>query len=190
MSQLKNKLQFLLYQQLSDSLIYESEWVEWEAKHRFSIFGIILPNWLSKIIQKICNLVSHILLKCRVQILKNYKDKAKRPLLTFVSMSLIFPISYFLLPSQNSLEVLLDPSKDVMFIMELHKLHKIGKKSTNQQKVVWNFSQLALKNDLGVLQHGLPHSVWIILWKNFKNFLKWSKKAVIGGSRILRFGTI
>ena len=64
----------------------------WWAKHRFDSFGIIIPNGLSKVIQRICNLVFYILWELCVQILKNYKDKAKRPSLTFASMSLICPI--------------------------------------------------------------------------------------------------
>ena len=70
-----------------------SKWMFWEAKDRFCIFGKNSPNWLSKIKQRVCNLVFHILWELYVQILKNHENKAKRPLLKFVSMSLTCPIS-------------------------------------------------------------------------------------------------
>ena len=77
-----------------------SKWMFWEAKDRFCIFGKNSPNWLSKIKQRVCNLVFHI------QILKNHENKAKRPLLKFVSMSLTCPIS-------NGMFLLLKCSKSV-----------------------------------------------------------------------------
>ena len=128
-------------------------------KQRFGIFGMIIWNWLSKII-RICNLVFHILWEVRVQILKNYEDKAKRPLLKFVSMFLIFPISNGMFPSQSAAKVLLESNKN---------LHNIGRKSTKsslQSKTetlhIWNNdSKLSLKNYIGVLQHGLPYSLGI-----------------------------
>ena len=154
------------------------KWVVWWAKHRFSIFDIIIENGLSKIIQRICNLVFHIPWELCVQILKNYEDKAKRPLLTFVSMPLIYPISNGMFPSQKALKVLLEP-KDFIFIMELYKWHKIGRKSTKsslQSKTqtlhLWNNdSKLALKNYKGILQYGWADSVGIS-WQNLKNSLK------------------
>ena len=45
---------------------------------------------------------------------KSHEDKAKRPLLTFVSMSLICPISNGMFPSQSAPKVLLDPNKDII----------------------------------------------------------------------------
>ena len=60
----------------------------------------------------------------------NHENKAKRRLLTFVSMSLICPISNGMFLSQSAPKVLLDPNKDIRFIMELCKLHKIGRKTT------------------------------------------------------------
>ena len=45
-------------------------WVVWEAKQKFCFFAIIIPNWLSKTIQRICNLVFHILWELCVQIWK------------------------------------------------------------------------------------------------------------------------
>ena len=38
-----------------------SKWIFWQAKDRFCIFGKSFPNRLSKIKQKVCNLVFHIL---------------------------------------------------------------------------------------------------------------------------------
>ena len=38
-----------------------SKWIFWEAKGRFGIYGKKIPNRLSKIKQRICNLVFHIL---------------------------------------------------------------------------------------------------------------------------------
>ena len=64
--------------------------------------------------------------------LNNYEDKAKRPLLTFVSMSLICPISNERFPSQSAPKELLESNKNVIFIMELYKSHEIGR---NQQRV-------------------------------------------------------
>ena len=60
-----------------------SKWIFWEAKDRFCIFGKNSPNWLSKIKQRVCNLVFHILWELCVQILKNHENKAKRPLPCF-----------------------------------------------------------------------------------------------------------
>ena len=48
----------------------------------------------------------------------------------FVSMSFIRAISNGTFPSQSAPKVLLDPNKDLIFIMELYELHKIGRKST------------------------------------------------------------
>ena len=53
---------------------------------------------------------------------------------------------------------LLDPNKDTIFIMELYKLHKIGRKSTRsslgsktQTLYFWNnYSKLTLKNYLKI----------------------------------------
>ena len=42
----------------------------WEAKHRPCIFGIIIPNWLSKIMWGFCNVVCHILCEFRGKIQK------------------------------------------------------------------------------------------------------------------------
>ena len=65
----------------------------WEAKGRFFIFGKIFPNGLSKIKQRVCNLVFHILWELCVQILKYHENKTRRPSLKFVSMALTCPIS-------------------------------------------------------------------------------------------------
>ena len=98
-------------------LVENRKWVVWEAKDRLCIFGINIPSWLSKTMQRVCNLVFHILWELRVQILKNHENKAKRP--TFVSMSLIWcPISNGMFPSQSAPKVLLEPNKDIRFIME------------------------------------------------------------------------
>ena len=148
-------------------LVEDRKWVVWEAKHTFSIFGINITNWLSKTIQRVCNLVFHILWELRVQILKNHENKAKRTLLTFVSMFLICPISNGMFLSQSAPKVLLDPNKDIRFIMELYKLHKIGRKTTRsslqsktQTLYFWtNYFKLALKSYVGVLQHGFPYYV-------------------------------
>ena len=94
-------------------------------------------------------------------------------------MSLICPISNGMFLSQSAPKVLLDPKKDFIFIMELYKLYKIGRKLTKsslQSKTqtlhLWNDdSKLTLKNYIGVLQHGLPYSVGISR-KNSKNSLK------------------
>ena len=48
----------------------------------------------------------------------------------FVSMSFIRAISNGTFPSQSAPKVLLDTNKDLIFIMELYELHKIGRKST------------------------------------------------------------
>ena len=139
----------------------------WEAKHRPCIFGRIIPNWLSKIIWGFCNMVCHILCEFRGKIRKITKRKQEKPLLTFASMSLICPISNGIFPSQSAPKVLLDLYKEIIVIIELYKLHKIGRKSTrsslgskSQTLNLWNnYSKLALKNYMRVLQHGLPHSV-------------------------------
>ena len=65
------------------------------SKTQIRSFRNNYPSRLSKIIQRICNLVYHILWELRVRVLTNYEDKAKRPLVTFVSMSLICPMPYF-----------------------------------------------------------------------------------------------
>ena len=64
------------------------------------------------------------------QILKNHEEKVKRLLLTFLSMSLISPISNGMFSSQSAPKVLLGSNKDIIFIMELHELHKNWRKST------------------------------------------------------------
>ena len=82
-------------------------------------------------------------------------------------MSLICPISNGMFPSQSAPKVLLDPNKDIRFIMELYKLHKIVRKTTRNslesktQTLFFqtNYSKLALKNYVGALKHGLPYSV-------------------------------
>ena len=43
-----------------------------------------------------------------------------------VERSLIFPISNEMFPSQSAPKVLFGSNKDIIFIMELHTLHKIG----------------------------------------------------------------
>ena len=58
-------------------------WIFWEVKDRFCIFRKNFPNRLSKIKQRVCNLVFHILWELCVQILKNHENKAKRPLPCF-----------------------------------------------------------------------------------------------------------
>ena len=69
------------------------KWVVWEAQDRFCIFEIIIPKGLSKIIQRVCNLVFQILWELCLQNLKNHEDKAKRLLLEIVSMAFICPVS-------------------------------------------------------------------------------------------------
>ena len=79
----------------------------------------------------------------------------------------IHPISNGMFPSQSAPKVLLDLNKDIILIMELCKLHKIGRKSTRSSPAsktqtlrVWNnYAKLALKSYVGVLQNGLPYSV-------------------------------
>ena len=64
-------------------------------------------------------------------------------------------------------KILIDPNKDILFIMELYKLQKIGRKLTRSSLVgktqtlyFWNnYSKLTLKNCVGAFQHGLPCSV-------------------------------
>ena len=58
-------------------------WIFWEVKDRFCIFRKNFPNRLSKIKQRVCNLVFHIQWELCVQILKNHENKAKRPLPCF-----------------------------------------------------------------------------------------------------------
>ena len=91
-------------------LVENRKLVVWEAKHRFSIFVINVPNWLSKTIQRVSDLVLHILWELPVQILKNHENKAKRTLMTFVSMSLICPICNGMFLSQSAPKVLLSPN--------------------------------------------------------------------------------
>ena len=55
--------------------------------------SIFFPNRLSKIKQRVCNLVFHILWELCVQILKYHENKTRRPSLKFVSMALTCPIS-------------------------------------------------------------------------------------------------
>ena len=128
----------------------------------------------------------HILKLC-VQILKNSEDKAKRSLLMFVSISLICPISNGMFPSQSAPKVLLEPNKNFISNMELYNLHKIGRKSTKislQNKTetlhIWNSnSKLALKNYIGVLQHGFPYCLGdfvIIFIKNWYHLPKKQKR--------------
>ena len=130
------------------------KWVVWWTKHRFGLFELIIPNGLSKIMQRICNLVFHILWELRIKVFKNYEDKAKRPLLTFFFHVPYMPYSDVMFPSQRAPRALLDPNKDFMFIMEWYKLHKVRRKSARnslrskaQTLHVWNnYSKLALKN--------------------------------------------
>ena len=147
-----------------DSLVSETQ---------IRYFGKIIRNGLSKIIQRICSVVFHILWELRVQIFKNDEDKAKRPFLMFVSMSLICPILNGIFPSQSAPKVLLEPNKDFYSLWNCTNCMKLGE---NQQRVVckskiqtlhvWNnYSKLAVKNYTGVLQYGfLPYSVGIS-WK-------------------------
>ena len=87
--------------------------------------------------------------------------------MTFVSMSLIYPILNEIFPSQNAPKVLLDSNKNIIFIMESYKLHKNERKSTRssmgsktQILDFWNnFSKLILKSYVGALQHGMQYSV-------------------------------
>ena len=139
---------------------------------------MIIRNWFSKII-RVCNLVFHILWELCVEILENYQDKAERPLLTFVFMSLICPISNGMFPFQSVPKVLLEPNKNFIFIMKLYNLHKIGRKSTKsslQYKTenfhIWyNNSKLALKIILGYC-----NMVCHILWGFRRNFYwKWTR---------------
>ena len=60
-----------------------SKWIFWEANGRFCIFGKNFPNRLSKIKQRVCNLIFDILSELCVQILKNHENKPKRPLPCF-----------------------------------------------------------------------------------------------------------
>ena len=107
-------------------LSHWKRWTVWWAKHRFGIFGKIIPSGLSKTIQRICSLVFHILWELRVQILKNYEDKAKGPLLMFVSMSLICPILNGIFPSQSAPKVLLELNKDFYSLWNFTNCVKLG----------------------------------------------------------------
>ena len=60
-----------------------SKWIFWQAKDWFCIFGKNFPNRLSKIKQRVYNLVFYILWEPCVQIFKNHENKAKRPLPCF-----------------------------------------------------------------------------------------------------------
>ena len=81
-------------------------------------------------------------------------------------------------PYQDAPKVLLNTTKDIIFIMELYKLHEIERKSTRcslgsktQNLCFWNnYSKLALKNYIGVLQHGLPYCVNFV--GKFEKFTK------------------
>ena len=72
-------------------------------------------------------------------------------------MSLICPISNEMFSSQSDPKALLDPNKG--------KLYKIGRKSTKrslesktQILYVWNnYSKMALKKYIMILQHGLSY---------------------------------
>ena len=144
------------------------------AKHRFSIFGIIIPNGLSEMIQRICNLVFHILWELRVKIFKNYEDKAKWLLLTFVSTPLICPISNGMFPSQGTPKVLLEPHKNFILIMELYKLHKIGrksKKSSLQSKTqTLHILNIMVPSWLSTIILGFCNMIYHILWGFRGNF--------------------
>ena len=145
-------------------LVENRKWVVWEAKDRFCIFAINIPNWLSKTMQRVCSLVFHILWELRVQILKitRIKQKDRR----------LFPcLLYALFSMECSLPKVLQKCSlnqiDIRFIMELCKLHKIVRKATRcslQSKTQTlffqtNYSKLALKHYIGALQHSLPYSV-------------------------------
>ena len=154
-----------------DSLVSETQ---------IRCFGKIIPNGLSKFIQRICSVVFHILWELRVQIFKNYEDKAKRPFLMFVSMPLICPILNGIFPSQSAPKVLLEPNKDFYSLWNCTNCIKLREnqqrvvcKSETQALHVWNnYLKLPVKNYTGVLQYGfLPYSVGIS-WKNSKNSLK------------------
>ena len=103
---------------------------------------------------------------------KNHKDKANRPLLMFVLMPYICPVSNGIFPSHSTPKVLLDPIKNIIFIMELYKLHKVGRKSTRsslgsktQTLHVWN-NYFKLARDF---------ATWFAIFcanKNSKNSLK------------------
>ena len=79
-------------------------------------------------------------------------------------MSLICPISNGMSLYQGAPKELPDPSKDIIFIMELYTLHKNGKNSTRsslgsktQTLHVWNnYSKLALIYYIRILPQGLP----------------------------------
>ena len=59
-------------------------------------------------------------------------DKPKRSLVTFVPMTLVCPVSNGMYAYQSAPKVMLHPNKDFIFIMELYKLEKIGRKSTRK----------------------------------------------------------
>ena len=87
--------------------------------------------------------------------------------MTFVSMSLIYPILNGIFRSQNAPKVLLDSNKNIILIMESYKLHKIERKSARSRMGsktqilhFWNnFSKLNLKSYIRALQHGMQYSV-------------------------------
>ena len=56
-----------------------SKWIFWQAKARFCIFGKKFLKRLSKIKQRVCYLVFHILWELCFQMLKNHENKVKRP---------------------------------------------------------------------------------------------------------------
>ena len=108
------------------------KWVAWEAKHRLCIFGINIRNWFSKIYKEFATWFFTFCENFVSKFKKNHEDKTKRLLLTSISMSLICPISNGIFPYQSAPKVLIDPNKDII-IMELYKLHKIGRKSTRSK---------------------------------------------------------
>ena len=59
-------------------------------------------------------------------------DKPKRSLVTFVSMTLICPVSNGIYAYQSAPKVLLYPNKDFILIMELYKVEEIDSKSTGK----------------------------------------------------------
>ena len=77
--------------------------------------------------QKVCNMVFHILPEHCVQIFKNHENKATGLSVVIVTMLLTCPISKEMFPLESAPKVLLDPSKDI-FITELYKQRKLGRK--------------------------------------------------------------
>ena len=141
------------------------------VKHRSGVFGIFIPNGLSKIIQRICNLVFYILWELGVQILE---DKAKRPLLTFVSMPL-----YVLFQMECSLpKVLQKYSLRQIRILYLSWNCTICiKLGENQQRVVCKVKQklcifrIMMPSWLSKIILGFCNMVLYILWGFRCNFL-------------------